>query len=129
MWGWQPGRYFGSLVQDLKRAPPVRGSLAGSSRDRRARRGRVLRGEAAYRVKRSTPRADDNTSVLLDSVTVLSPLSSFVYVLSNSIVGHAARVHASAGPAVRVWPDSVNPPPHTLQSARVDSLPSAKVNV
>jgi hypothetical protein len=56
----------------------------------------------AYREKRNTPRADDNTSVSPDSVTVLSPLRSVVYVISNAMVGHAARVHASAGPTVRV---------------------------
>jgi hypothetical protein len=31
-----------------------------------------------YRVKRNTPRADDNASTLLESVTVLSPLSRLV---------------------------------------------------
>jgi hypothetical protein len=45
------------------------------------------------------------------------------------MVGHAARVHASAGPAVSVCPDNENVPPHMLQSARVDRRPSAKVSV
>ncbi len=82
-----------------------------------------------YRVKRSTPRDDDKTSVSADSVTVLSPLRMLTYVFSNAIVEHAARVHASTGPAVRVCPDSANTPPHMLQSARVDRRPSANVTV
>ena len=45
------------------------------------------------------------------------------------MVGHAARVHASVGPAVSVCPDDANGPPHPLQSARVDRRPSAKVSV
>ena len=48
---------------------------------------------------------------------------------SNAMVGHAARVHASVGPAVSVCPDNVNSPPQLLQSARVDRRPSAKVSV
>ena len=35
-------------------------------------------GPYGYRVKRNTPRADDNASTLLASVTVLSPLSRLV---------------------------------------------------
>ena len=34
--------------------------------------------------------------------TVLSPLSSVVYVPSKAMVGQAARVHANVGPAVSV---------------------------
>src|SRR5262245_10817503 len=83
--------------------------------------------EAAYRAKRRTPRADDRTRLPPDSVTVLSPLSSVVYVFSNAMVGHAARVHANAGPAVSVAPDSVKAPPQMLQSARVERRPSANV--
>jgi hypothetical protein len=83
----------------------------------------------SYRLKRNTPRTDDNTSVSLDSVTALSPPSNSVYALSNAIVGHAARVHANAGPAVRVCPDNANSPLHTLQSTRVDSRPSANISV
>ena len=95
-----------------------------------ARRQRCGRGSPkVYRAKRKTPRLDDNTSVLLDSVMVLSPLSKLVYAFSNAIVGHAARVHANAGPAVSVWPDNANPPLHTLQSTRVESRPSANDNV
>jgi len=45
------------------------------------------------------------------------------------MVGHAARVHASVGPAVSVCPDKANGPPHMLQSARVERRPSAKVKV
>ena len=82
-----------------------------------------------YRVNRNTPRADDNTSVLPDIVMVLSPLSTLVYAFSNAIVGHAARVHANAGPTVRVSPDSANPPLHMLQSTRVESRPSANDSV
>jgi hypothetical protein len=68
-----------------------------------ARRQRCGRGgPEVYRAKRKTPRLDDNTSVLPDSVMVLSPLSKPVYAFSNAIVGHAARVHANAGPAVSV---------------------------
>ena len=55
-----------------------------------------------YRAKCNTPRPDDNTRVLPDSVTVLSPLSTVVYVVSKAMVGQAARVHANAGPAVSV---------------------------
>ena len=47
-----------------------------------------------------------------------------MYTDSNAIVGHAARVHASAGPAVSVLPVRVKEPPQVLQSARVDSRPS-----
>jgi hypothetical protein len=45
------------------------------------------------------------------------------------MVGHAARVHASVGPAVSVSPDKMNSPLHLLQSARVVRRPSAKVSV
>ena len=83
--------------------------------------------EAAYRAKRSTPRVDDRTRLLPDIVTVLSPLSNAVYVFSKAMVGQAARVHANAGPAVSVSPDSVNAPPQMLQSARVERRPSANV--
>jgi hypothetical protein len=82
-----------------------------------------------YRAKRNTPRLDDNTSVLTDSVRLLSPLSRLVYAFSKAIVGHAARVHANAGPAVKVCPDSANAPLQTLQSTRVESRPSANDNV
>lgn len=82
-----------------------------------------------YRVNRNAPRVDDNTSVLPASVMVLSPLNKLVYACSNAIVGHAARVHANAGPAVRVSPDTANPPLQTLQSTRVESRPSANDNV
>ncbi len=67
--------------------------------------------------------------MLPDSVMVLSPLSKLVYVFSNAIVGHAARVHANAGPAVSDGPDNANPPLHMLQSTRVESRPSANDNV
>jgi hypothetical protein len=82
-----------------------------------------------YRAKRSAPRLDDNTSVLPDSVMLLSPLSKLVYAFSNAIVGHAARVHANAGPTVKVCPESANPPLHMLQSARVESRPSPNDSV
>ena len=100
--------------------------LGGSARTTRGRSKRFRQG---YRVKRSVPRVDVNTSVRSESVTVLSPPRTLVYAPSNSIVGHAARVHASAGPAVRVCPDNVNTPPQTLQSACVKSRPSPNVNV
>jgi hypothetical protein len=80
-------------------------------------------------LKRRTPRGDAITSVLPDSDTALSPPSSFVYVFSNAMVGHAARVHASNGPATSVWPVSVYGPLQLLQSARVDSAPLVKVTV
>ncbi len=82
-----------------------------------------------YRVNCKTPRADDSASVPPDSVTMLSPLNKPVYVFSNVIVGQAARVHASAGPAVMVRPDNANAPLHVLQSTRVDrrSVPIVKV--
>jgi hypothetical protein len=64
-----------------------------------------------------------------DSVTELSPLNNEVYAFSKALVEQAARVHASAGPAVKVCPDSTNAPLHMLQSARVDRRPSANVNV
>jgi hypothetical protein len=83
----------------------------------------------SYRVKRSVPRGDDSTSVPPDNTTELSPASNRVYSFSNAIVGHAARVHASAGPAVSVSPARANVPPQVLQSTRVDSRPSAKVKV
>jgi hypothetical protein len=86
-------------------------------------------GWGVYRANRITPRLDDNTSVLPDSVRLLSPLNKRVYAFSNAIVGHAARVHANAGPAVKVWPDSANAPLQTLQSTRVESRPSANDNV
>ena len=82
-----------------------------------------------YRANRNSPRLDDNTSVVPDIVIVLSPLSKLVYAFSNAIVGHAARVHANAGPTVRVSPDSANPPLHMLQSTRVESRPSANDSV
>lgn len=82
-----------------------------------------------YRVNCNTPRADDSASVPPDSVTMLSPLNKPVYVFSNVIVGHAARVHASAGPAVTVRPDNANAPLHMLQSTRVDSRSVAMVKV
>ena len=84
---------------------------------------------SVYRVKRNTPRSDDNTSVPCESVTELLPPSKLVYAFSNAMVGHAARVHASAGPAVSVCPDSANAPLHVLQSTRVDRRPSASVSV
>ena len=83
--------------------------------------------EGGYRAKRNTPRADDKTRPLPDIVTVLSPDSNAVYMFSKAMVGQAARVHASAGPAVSVSPDSVNAPLHMLQSARVERRPSANV--
>jgi hypothetical protein len=67
--------------------------------------------------------------VLLETLTVLSPPSKLVYVFSKVMVGQEALVHASVGPAVRVCPDSVNEPLHVLQSARVESRPSAKVRL
>ena len=82
-----------------------------------------------YRVKPKTPRAEDNTSMPSDRVTALSPPSKPVYAFSNAIVGHAALVHASPGPAVKVRPDNANPPLHTLQSTRVDRRPSVSVRV
>src|SRR5918993_5618141 len=45
------------------------------------------------------------------------------------MVGHAARVQASAGPATIVAPEVEYAPLQTLQSARVDNLPSAKFTV
>ena len=81
------------------------------------------------RVKRRTPRAEVSTRLLPASVTVLSPLRIPTYAASNAIVGHAARVHASAGPAVRVCPDTANEPLQVLQSARVESRPSASDSV
>ena len=68
-------------------------------------------------MKRRTPRAEVSTRVLPVSVTELSPLRMPTYAASNAIVGHAARVHASAGPAVRVCPDTLNVPLQVLQSA------------
>jgi hypothetical protein len=83
----------------------------------------------SYRTNRNTPRVEDRTSTPSESAIVLSPLSIFVYVPSNAIVEHAARVQASAGPTVSVCPESWNPPPHTLQSARVDARPLSSINV
>jgi hypothetical protein len=62
-------------------------------------------------------------------VTVLSPLNRLIYTFSNAMVGHAARVHAIAGPAVRVCPDTVKAALHVLQSALVDKRPVAKLSV
>src|ERR671913_583158 len=45
------------------------------------------------------------------------------------MVGHAARVQASAGPATSVVPEVEYAPPQTLQSARADNRPSAKFTV
>jgi hypothetical protein len=75
------------------------------------------------------PRADESSSVLSEGSTVLSPLSTVVYSFPKASVGQAARVHASDGPATRVWPESVNDPPQVLQSTRVDKRPLAKVSV
>jgi hypothetical protein len=75
----------------------------------------------------NTPRVDDSVSVWPVITMLLSPLSSLVYALSNSIVGQAARVHASTLAAVSVESLTENEPLHTLQSARVDSRPSLKV--
>ena len=66
---------------------------------------------------------------LLVSVTVLSPASTPASAVSNDMVGHAARVHAKAGPAVSVCPESVNVPLHTLQSSRADKRPSVNVTL
>jgi hypothetical protein len=85
-----------------------------------AARSRRLTPAVGYCAKCNRPRTEDSTSVLADTVTVLSPLNKLVYTFSNAIVEHAARVHASAGPAVRVCPDSVKAAPHELQSALVD---------
>ena len=82
-----------------------------------------------YRAKRSSPRSDDSRSVPVDRVAVLSPLNIAVYTFSNAMVGHAARVQAIAGPAVRVRPDRVKPAPQMLQSALVDKRPAAKLRV
>ena len=84
---------------------------------------------ADYCAKCNSPRSDDSTSALADTVTVLSPLNKLVYTFSNARVGHAARVHPSAGPAVRVCPDSVKAALHELQSALVDKRPVAKLRV
>ena len=62
-------------------------------------------------------------------MAVLSPLNTLVYTFSNAMVGHAARVHASAGPAVRVCPDSIIAALHELQSALVDQRPAEKLRV
>jgi len=48
---------------------------------------------------------------------------------SNAMAGHAARVHASAGPAVSGCPDKLNVAPQVLQSARVDRRSPANVSV
>ena len=62
-------------------------------------------------------------------MAVLSPLNKLRYTFSNAMVGHAARVQAIAGPAVRVCPDTVKAALHELQSARVDKRPVAKLSV
>jgi len=82
-----------------------------------------------YRVNRKTPRADDSTSVPPGRVTVVSPLNKLVYAFPNVMVGQAARVHASTGPAVRVCAENANAPLHMLQSTRVDSRSAAMVKV
>ena len=82
-----------------------------------------------YCTKRNSPRSDDSTSVPPDTVAVLSPLNKLVYTFSNAMVGHAARVHAIAGPAVRVCPDTVKAALHELQSALVEKRPVAKLTV
>ena len=84
---------------------------------------------ADYFAKSNRPLSDDSTSVPADTVAVLSPLNKLVYTFSNAMVGHAARVHASAGPAVRVCPDSVKAALHELQSALVDKRSVAKLRV
>ena len=84
---------------------------------------------ADYFAKRNCPRSDDSTSAAADTVAVLSPLNKVIYTLSNAMVGHAARVHAMTGPAVRVCPDTVKAALHELQSALVDKRPVAKLRV
>ena len=81
------------------------------------------------RVKRNAPLAEDSTRAPPDNVAACSPSNTRVYAVSNAIVGHAARVHASPGPTVSVCPESANAPLHVLQSTRVDRRPSAKVTV
>ena len=105
-------------------SPPPKGSPCVRPADTGGRRT-----TSDYRVNRNTPRADDSTSVPPDSVTMLSPLNKSVYLSPNIIVGQAARVHASTGPAVRVCPDKANAPLHMLQSTRVDSRSVAMVKV
>ena len=82
-----------------------------------------------YCAKCNNPRREDSTSAFAATVTVLSPLNNLVYTFSNVMVGHAARVHASAGPAVSVCPDRVKAAPHELQSALVDKRSVAKLSV
>jgi hypothetical protein len=84
---------------------------------------------ADYFANRNCPRSDDSTSAPADSVAVLSPLNKVVYTRSNAALGHAARVHAISGPAVRVCPDTVKAALHELQSALVDKRPVAKLRV
>jgi hypothetical protein len=80
-------------------------------------------------VKVRTPRDDVRTSVVLDCTTALAPERIEVYALSNAIVGQAARVHAIASATFSVCPDTVKVVEHMLQSARVETLPSASVRV
>ena len=84
---------------------------------------------ADYLAKRNCPRSDDSTSAPAGTVAVLSPLNKVVYTFSNAMVGHAARVHAITGPAVRVCPDTVKAALQELQSALVDKRPVAKLRV
>ena len=91
--------------------------------------GDAAQARSAYRVNCRTPRSDNRRNVSPANVAVPSPASIRVYAFSKSIVRHAARVQASVGPAVSVWPDSENVPLHTLQSALVDRRPSANVRV
>jgi hypothetical protein len=82
-----------------------------------------------YCPNRNTPRSEDSMIALADTVAVLSPLSKLVYACSNAMVEHAARVHASAGPTLRVCPDTVKAALHELQSAFVDTRPVAKLTL
>ena len=82
-----------------------------------------------YRASRITPRPEDSSKVPLDNLTVLCPLSRLTYASPKAIVEQAARVHANTGPTVKVSAESVNGPPHVLQSTRVDSWPMANVTV
>src|SRR5262245_42617305 len=99
---------FGDQKQvGITRQDHDNGPIIGSNQRRT-----FTRAASIYLASRRMPRADDNTSALLDNATALSPPSRWMHASPNAIVEHAARVHASTGPAVTAVAVTARAPLH-----------------
>src|SRR5262245_26538706 len=90
--------------------PKLAHNIAGSGNLVVSRCGSNHRISSSLTTVATAPRTDESVSVPLDNATVLLPANNVVYAFSNAIVGQAARVHASTGPAVSVSSDRMNAP-------------------